>query len=117
MFHRHIARVVILLAIGHGSSYTHMALVSTTYPYAMELQKDFFRWGIVVSTVHLRLLKRADIDFKAATTFGVIWIVSNSWFRHRVYDLFLALHICLAILIIYALFRCDRSLSSMKIKS
>ena len=55
IFHRHVARVVILLTIGHASAYTHLAL-TTHLPTGVSLwqaalKQEWFIWGIVVSRV------------------------------------------------------------------
>lgn len=57
LYHRHIARVTVLLAIGHGSAYTHEALTTIEDTgetlYAKDLREGWFVWGITVSTLDI----------------------------------------------------------------
>ncbi|KAL1297967.1 hypothetical protein AAFC00_006475 [Neodothiora populina] len=91
IFHRHVARVTILLIIGHAASYTHLDTTMTMPTgktlYQEALHEEWYVWGIV-----------------AATTLGTFWLASVSWMRMKFYELFLAIHISLGILLIYAVF-------------
>ncbi|KAF1350172.1 ferric reductase NAD binding domain-containing protein [Delphinella strobiligena] len=86
IFHRHIARVVILLAIGHSAVYTHSALQMGIYK--SDFKEGWFAWGVA-----------------ATTAFGFFWLTSLSWIRRKFYEVFLFFHIGLGIVVIYGTFK------------
>lgn len=78
VFHRWIARMVVLLALVHASCYTKVLKLEMRYP--SEFAEDYLRYGVV-----------------ALVCGGVICVQALLYFRRRWYDIFLAVHIVLAI--------------------
>ncbi|KAI2974183.1 hypothetical protein CBS147323_1572 [Aspergillus niger] len=87
IFHRHTAWVCTLLAIVHSIAYT---VVFQVYDgrYHSALEQNYFYMGIVATVV-----------------MAVMLFQSTTWLRQKFYETFLIIHVLLAILTIYALFR------------
>lgn len=78
VFHRWIARMVVLLALVHASCYTKVLKLEMRYP--SEFAEDYLRYGVV-----------------ALVCGGIICVQALLYFRRRWYDIFLAVHIVLAV--------------------
>lgn len=78
VFHRWIARMVVLLVLIHAICYTKV--LKAQMRYASELSLDYLRYGIV-----------------ALVCGGIICVQALLYFRRRWYDVFLAIHVVLAV--------------------
>ncbi|PYH48527.1 ferric reductase family protein [Aspergillus saccharolyticus JOP 1030-1] len=87
IFHRHVARACTILAVVHSINYT---VVFQVYEgrYHTALKQNYFYMGVVATVVMCVMLFQ-----------------SGTWLRRRFYETFLIIHVLLAILTIYALFR------------
>ncbi|OJK04912.1 hypothetical protein ASPACDRAFT_19883 [Aspergillus aculeatus ATCC 16872] len=87
IFHRHVAWACTLLAIVHSINYT---VVFQVYDgrYHSALKQNYFYMGIVATVV-----------------MSVMLFQSGTWLRQKFYETFLIIHVVLAILTIYSLFR------------
>ncbi|RAL11189.1 ferric reductase family protein [Aspergillus homomorphus CBS 101889] len=87
IFHRHVAWACTLLAIVHSINYT---VVFEVYDgrYHSALKQNYFYMGIVATVV-----------------MSVMLFQSGTWLRQKFYEIFLVIHVLLAILTIYSLFR------------
>ncbi|PYH88050.1 hypothetical protein BO71DRAFT_436126 [Aspergillus ellipticus CBS 707.79] len=86
VFHRHIARATILLAILHSIAETIRYTVNSS-KYEKSLKKNWFVMGIV-----------------ATVLFSLLIPLSSVWLRKRSYELFLIIHVTFNIVILYSLF-------------
>ncbi|KAK7530714.1 ferric reductase like transmembrane component-domain-containing protein [Phyllosticta citribraziliensis] len=86
IFHRHVARVVTLLAIYHGIGET-IVRVQYLHRWKLSLELDWFTFGIV-----------------ALVAMCIMVGTANAWVRAKFYEAFLAIHIALAVLVTIALF-------------
>ncbi|CUM64451.1 uncharacterized protein PRCAT00002055001 [Priceomyces carsonii] len=80
-YHRWISRIAILLVIIHSIAFT-IAFCLEGY-YTMEMQEDFLRWGTV-----------------ATVCGGLILLQGMFYFRRKCYEVFLLIHILLALFFI-----------------
>lgn len=103
IFHRHIARVIILLAIGHSAVYTHSALRMGIYK--SDFKEGWFAWGVAVSRIQACFHFLCTDILQAATALGFFWLTSLSWIRRKFYEVFLFFHIGLGIVVIYGTFK------------
>ncbi|PNP51817.1 hypothetical protein THARTR1_07586 [Trichoderma harzianum] len=88
LFHRHIARIATLQAIIHSIGYTvFYFIVEGGEGYRLQWHDAWFYLG-AVATIAMSLLVFS----------------SFSWFRRRIYDSFLLLHILLSVVLIVTLF-------------
>ncbi|KAK8172070.1 putative ferric-chelate reductase [Phyllosticta citrichinensis] len=86
IFHRHVARVVTLLAIYHGIGES-IVRIQYLHRWKLSLELDWFTFGIVALVA-------------MCTMVGT----SNAWVRAKFYEASLAIHIALAVLVTIALF-------------
>ncbi|KAL7906087.1 ferric reductase like transmembrane component domain-containing protein [Trichoderma velutinum] len=88
LFHRHIARITTLQAIFHSIGYTAFYFTSEeAETYREQWHDPWFYLGVVATIVMSFLV-----------------FFSFSWFRRRLYDSLLLLHITLSIVLVVALF-------------
>lgn len=78
VFHRWIARMVVLLVLIHAICYTY--ILQWQMRYSSTMTENFLRYGIV-----------------ALVCGGIICVQAILYFRRRWYDVFLAIHIVLAV--------------------
>lgn len=78
VFHRWIARMVVLLVLIHAVCYTKVLKWEMRYP--SEFDEDYLRYGVV-----------------ALVCGGIICVQALLYFRRRWYDIFLAIHVVLAV--------------------
>ncbi|TFB00153.1 Ferric reductase transmembrane component 3 [Trichoderma ghanense] len=88
LFHRHIARIATLQAIMHSIGYTAFYY---TAGYGEELRTDFHQPWLYLGVA-------------ATISMSVIVFFSFSWFRRKIYESFLLIHIVLSVVVIVALF-------------
>lgn len=80
LYHRWIARFVVLLAIIHSFGYTWLELRQEGFKgYSNDMKTMYLKWGAVSTTAG-----------------GVLLVESLLYFRRHFYDLFLVIHIVLA---------------------
>lgn len=80
-FHRWIARLTVFELIAHAIAFTNFEFIKGAAPrYVSMYEEDWFRWGIV-----------------GLVCFSFMLILSLPVIRYRFYDIFLLLHIALAI--------------------
>ncbi|KAL7786013.1 ferric reductase like transmembrane component domain-containing protein [Trichoderma afarasin] len=88
LFHRHIARIATLQAIIHSVGYTVFYFeIEGAEGYYLQWHDAWFYLGAV-----------------ATIAMSILVFSSFSWFRRRIYDSFLLLHILLSVVLIVALF-------------
>ncbi|KAJ5156900.1 uncharacterized protein N7482_008000 [Penicillium canariense] len=96
IFHRNIARVVLLLGIIHSTTYTVWKVHD--HAYLAVWADNYFQMGAV-----------------ALSSIGLIVFCSASYFRHHHYEFFLILHNLLALLVIIALFRAGMDIIQLEV--
>ncbi|KAL7926928.1 ferric reductase like transmembrane component domain-containing protein [Trichoderma austrokoningii] len=88
LFHRHIARIATLQAIFHSIAYTAFYFTSgDAVDYRASFHEIWWCLGIM-----------------ATISMSFIVLLSFSWFRRKIYESFLLIHIVLSVVVIVALF-------------
>ncbi|KAJ5702677.1 FAD-binding 8 [Penicillium malachiteum] len=99
MFHRHVAWVATIFAIVHSINYT-VVFILYDPRYWSAWKQNYFYMGVV-----------------ATFTMSIMLVQSMTWFRRRWYESFIIIHVVLALVTIYALFRlplADRALRAFR---